>query len=219
MKAARILFALICTVCCLRAQLVPPAPPPPSLTLTNDRLNYYAWLVATQSVEFLLWEGGRNGVRAGESVFIEARTPEWIRDVDLKTSLTGNDLSIAWGFTGLGSSGSPPTFPIIMGGGTVQIGDFDWRNSSGVFVERGLAAVQILSGNWQVESFVETVRFTYTGPATISSLDDLAFSVRLFNSITVPEPASAATIGLGAFVWVTLRRQRSSASKSYFPFR
>ena len=99
MKAARILFALICTVCCLRAQLVPPAPPPPSLTLTNDRLNYYAWLVATQSVEFLLWEGGRNGVRAGESVFIEARTPEWIRDVDLKTSLTGNDLSIAWGFT------------------------------------------------------------------------------------------------------------------------
>ena len=215
MKTTEILLALLCTAQCLRAQVsVPDPPPPPPLTLANDRLNFHASLVATQGVEFLLWDGGRNGVFAGESVFIEARTPEWVRDVDLKTSLSANDLSITWGFTGLGSSGSPPTFPITMALGAVQIDDFDWRNSSGLFMERGLADVQILSGNWQVQFLGDTVGFIYNGPAIISSLNDLSFSVRLYNSITVPEPTATALVGLGAGVWVCLRRQMSLARKS-----
>lgn len=207
MKTIKILLSLLCTACAGHAQLPAPNPPTP-ISIANDFLVVTASLSATQGSEQLYWDGGRTSVIGGQALFVEHRTPAWLRDMNLNTSLVQNDFSFTWSF--IGASGSPPTFPLTTQGATVAIGDIDWRNASGATVESGLAGVEILGGNWRFAGGDGYgYHFAYTGPATISSLADLAFSVRLFNSTTIPEPSVCAVVGVGAFAWACSRRKSS----------
>jgi hypothetical protein len=54
-----------------------------SLSLRNDRLNFYANIVAPQDGTLDIWDGGRNGVFAGEAVFVEARNPSGLKSLNL----------------------------------------------------------------------------------------------------------------------------------------
>ena len=91
----------------------------PLPSLRDDRLNFYALILGTQDGTSLVWDGGRNGVFAGESVFIESRSPSWLQSLDLNTSLSGDNLSLSWSFSGFKT---PPPFPITMQQGTVSMG-------------------------------------------------------------------------------------------------
>jgi len=165
------------------------------LSVQNDRLNFYSTVVASQAGFTLVYDGGRNGVFPGEAIFIEGRSPDWLGSLNVLYTLAGDDVRIGWQFF---SSGGNPTFPLSIQRATLSIGDIDWRDSAGNIVERGAVAVQILSGNWSVSSLADTgVGFQYTGPGTISSLGDLAFSARLYNSVTIPEPSTTTLIILG----------------------
>ena len=166
--------------------------------------SFIADIHATQNVA-IIWYGGRTGVIAGQAVFVENGTPSGMRSLNLNTALSGDDLFLSWAFT---SPGFERTFPLTLQYATLVLDDIDWRNSSGQLVERGVVAAQILSGNWQVTSMGgSAVNFAYAGPDTIQSLSDLAFSVRLFNSFTIPEPSGCAFAGLAlSMLWAFRRR-------------
>jgi hypothetical protein len=190
----RLLLAL--GVLCARATYS--QTPTPALSLRNDRINFYATVAANQNSTSLLWDGGRNGVLPGESLLVEARTPSSLRSIDLLYSLTGDDVHVTWQFDV--SPGTSPTFPLAVQQGSVSISDIDWRDSSGNIYEQGVVGVQILSGNWAVTSFGPSgVGFQFTG-SSISSLTDLSFTARLFNSTTVPEPSALALLGTTALL-------------------
>ena len=87
-------------------------------------------------------------------------------------------------------------------------------------VEQGAAAVQVLSGKWAVSSVGSGGdSFNYVGSAPISSLSGLSFSARLFNSVTVPEPATGALVLLGSAVLFSPGRKRSLRHKEQRDFR
>ncbi len=183
----------------------------PSLSIANDYLNFFAGVVATQGVTQLVWNGGRTSFIGGESVFLEARTPGFT-SMYVNSTLVGDDLAFAWSFDR--PDGTIPTFPWTMELGSLALGAIDWRDSSGNTIERGVVSVQILSGNWQVTDMPGNgVDFAYTGPATVSSLNDFAFSVRLFNSVTVPEPSTWMLGGIATITGLALQLRRSNARR------
>jgi hypothetical protein len=180
----------------------------PVLSLRNDGINFYATIAGNQNATSLLWDGGRNGVLPGQSLLVEARAPDSLRSLDLLYSLTGDDVHVTWQFDV--SPGTTPSFPLALQQGSVSISDIDWREPSGNIYEQGVVGVQILSGNWAVTSFGGSgVGFQFTG-SSISSLSDLSFTARLFNSTTIPEPSTLAIAFLGAIA-LLLRSCRATS--------
>lgn len=173
-------------------------------------MGYSANVHTTNNENAFVWDGGRSGVPLGEAVFIEGRTPIGLMSLDLNTSMVDDNLILSWSFHD--ASGSAPVFPLAMQSATLTLWDIRWRDSSDNIVETGVISAKMLNSNWQPAYFGNFTGFAYAGPATITSLDDLAFSARLLNSATVPEPSSCILTGLGvAAVALTRLRVQTTA--------
>jgi hypothetical protein len=212
MKTTKAILRILTAVIVLWVQTNHAQTPTPVLSLRNDGIDFYATIAANQNATSLLWDGGRNGVLPGQSLLVEARTSGSLRSLDLFYSLTGDDVHLTWQYDV--SPGTTPTFPLAIQQGSVSISHTDWRDTLGNIYEQGVVGVQILSGNWAVTSFGPSgVAFQFTG-SSISSLSDLSFTARLFNSTTIPEPSPVTFALLGTLALLSRYSRATSKNKT-----